>query len=312
MLPPGDSLHAVLCEHRLCCTASPAAVEAAAAAVGKCTCCGPSTRHVCTQRRAARLRAVTHSHPDHVGALGPLLRWYPGARMVLHEREAQYLLGGASMMPPGLAGAALSAAMRLFHLPPAPPPPAERAVLLAGAGGSLAAQGLPGLQWLATHGHSPGHVSYLHTPSGVLLAGDALAFFQASTLGPGAQLRGWQVWHTAADLLYAACSAWLEWPKALHAQSIHLPVSRGRCRGWGRWPGDEPCLCPASTDRRSEPATPAAMVLSVPLQPGLAGPPHCVLVLAGTTPPNCVRRCARWRPAASAGCCRRTTPQGWG
>ena len=35
--------------------------------------------------------------------------------------------------------------------------------------------GAPGWRWLHTPGHTPGHVSLLHEPGGVLLAGDALS-----------------------------------------------------------------------------------------------------------------------------------------
>ena len=43
---------------------------------------------------------------------------------------------------------------------------------LRGSGGDLSALGVPGVTWEHTPGHAPGHVVYLHSPSGTLLAGD--------------------------------------------------------------------------------------------------------------------------------------------
>jgi hypothetical protein len=55
--------------------------------------------------------------------------------------------------------------------------PAARVRLLdaASAGGDLSAFGFSDLRWIHTPGHTPGHISLLHTPSRTLLAVDALS-----------------------------------------------------------------------------------------------------------------------------------------
>ena len=109
-------------------------------------------------------------------------------------------------------------------LPPPPRPrtqlPAARLTLLHGAeGGSLAAHGVPSIRqglaagwvgqrrgsltcpfkpslplirppcsWVPTPGHTPGHTSYLHRPSGALVAGDAMCGWLA---GQCLRLRQW-------------------------------------------------------------------------------------------------------------------------
>ena len=40
------------------------------------------------------LHAVTHSHLDHVGAIEPLKVVYPELKVIVHETEAPFLIGG--------------------------------------------------------------------------------------------------------------------------------------------------------------------------------------------------------------------------
>lgn len=58
--------------------------------------------------------------------------------------------------------------------------PAERARLLTEGLDSLAAHGLPDLDYVITLGHSPGHISIVRAPSRTMLAGDALTFVRPS------------------------------------------------------------------------------------------------------------------------------------
>jgi len=37
---------------------------------------------------------VTHSHLDHVGAIEPLMEVYPDLKVIVHETEAPFLIGG--------------------------------------------------------------------------------------------------------------------------------------------------------------------------------------------------------------------------
>ena len=50
--------------------------------------------------------------------------------------------------------------------------PESRTVLLKGREGTLVHLGLSDVKWYHTPGHSPGHIVFLHTPSGSLLGGD--------------------------------------------------------------------------------------------------------------------------------------------
>jgi glyoxylase-like metal-dependent hydrolase (beta-lactamase superfamily II) len=112
---------------------------------------------------------LTHGHFDHAGsALALAERW--DVPIFAHRLELPYLTGRADYPPPdptiGGAFAFLSRFMpyrarnlgdRIHELPSGP---------LAG---------LPDWEWIATPGHSPGHVSYFRSSDRVLLAGDAFA-----------------------------------------------------------------------------------------------------------------------------------------
>lgn len=52
--------------------------------------------------------AVTHAHPDHVGALPQLLQAYPDAPVVAHAGEAPFLTGQKHYAPPTGLGARLA------------------------------------------------------------------------------------------------------------------------------------------------------------------------------------------------------------
>ena len=112
---------------------------------------------------------LTHGHFDHAGsALQLAEKW--DVPIFAHRMELPYLTGRSDYPPPdptiGGAIAFLSRFMphrrrdlgdRLHELPP----------------GEL--KGLAGWEWIATPGHSPGHVAFFRASDGVLLAGDAFA-----------------------------------------------------------------------------------------------------------------------------------------
>lgn len=54
----------------------------------------------------------------------------------------------------------------------------------------LAMVGVSSLAWIPTHGHSPGHVSYLHQASGTVVAGDAAMLWQPALVLGGGEARG--------------------------------------------------------------------------------------------------------------------------
>ena len=112
---------------------------------------------------------LTHGHFDHAGSALALAELWDVA-VYAHRLELPYLTGRSDYPPPdptiGGAIAFLSRFMpyrrrdlrdRIHELP----------------NRNLA--GLPDWKWIATPGHSPGHVSFFRASDGVLLAGDAFA-----------------------------------------------------------------------------------------------------------------------------------------
>lgn len=99
---------------------------------------------------------VTHAHRDHVGSLATVVA-ETGAEVAAHEREAPYLRDGrAPRTARGRGG---------------------RIPVVTVAEQFLDGSVLPvagGLRVVHTPGHTPGHVSLLHEPTGVLITGDAL------------------------------------------------------------------------------------------------------------------------------------------
>ncbi len=119
----------------------------------------------------ARPRCIwlTHGHFDHVGALKALAHQW-NVRVYAHPLEHPFLNGSHRYPPPKprLADGLMSLLSPLYprapldlgsHLKPLPP--------------DGAAPDLDGWRWIATPGHSPGHVSYWHPATRRLIAGDA-------------------------------------------------------------------------------------------------------------------------------------------
>jgi glyoxylase-like metal-dependent hydrolase (beta-lactamase superfamily II) len=109
---------------------------------------------------------LTHAHPDHAGGAAEISR-HTGRAMEIHSADAEYLTEGKS--PPRDSSLLLG---RMFNR--------------LGGGGFEAVpvgerltddQVLPisgGLRVIHTPGHSPGHVAFLHEPTGVLITGDSI------------------------------------------------------------------------------------------------------------------------------------------
>ncbi len=119
---------------------------------------------------------LTHAHSDHAGGVAEMSR-RTGADVSVHADDAQAVRTGVA--PP------LDQSLRLGRLfsrlsrrgkPAFEPVPVEQELtdgqLLPIAGG---------LRVVHTPGHSPGHASFLHEPTGVLVTGDAL--FNARGIG---------------------------------------------------------------------------------------------------------------------------------
>jgi glyoxylase-like metal-dependent hydrolase (beta-lactamase superfamily II) len=109
---------------------------------------------------------LTHSHSDHGGGLAQLAR-ETGATLTVHAADAGFVRSGER--PPldqtfGLARLLSRGSPKAFD-------PADVGHELHD-GEVLPVLG--GLRVVHTPGHSPGHVSLLHTPTGVLITGDAI------------------------------------------------------------------------------------------------------------------------------------------
>ena len=108
---------------------------------------------------------VTHAHVDHAGGLAALVG-QSGAEVLAHEREGVYLRDGRTPR------------MRRGRPRSFPAVTVGEEFL----DGSL----LPGgLRVVHTPGHTPGHVSLLHEPTGVLVTGDALFNVRGIRYSPG-------------------------------------------------------------------------------------------------------------------------------
>ena len=107
---------------------------------------------------------LSHAHPDHAGGLAGV-QSATGGRVLSHEDEAEYLRTGTP--PP--SESTLGRLMR--KLPGSGFARVDVAETFAD-GATLPVAG--GLTVVHTPGHSPGHCSFLHPSTGVLITGDAV------------------------------------------------------------------------------------------------------------------------------------------
>ena len=111
---------------------------------------------------------LTHAHSDHAGGVAEMSR-RTGRPVDIHVDDAPYLRRGQA--PPRDQSLRIGRLMNLL-------PTKDHDFEVAPVGEQLHdGQLLPvggGLRVVHTPGHSPGHASYLHEPTGVLVTGDAL------------------------------------------------------------------------------------------------------------------------------------------
>ncbi len=120
--------------------------------------------------RDARPSAIvlTHGHRDHSGSAKSLAETWD-VPIYAHRLEMPYLTG-RSAYPPFDPAAGHPLLARVSRVGPLDLRPRIRLLL---ADGSV--PNLPDWRWIATPGHSPGHVSLYRDEDGVLIAGDAVA-----------------------------------------------------------------------------------------------------------------------------------------
>ena len=155
---------------------------------------------------------LTHAHPDHAGG-AEALRRASGAPLSIHTADASYARAGTP--PP--RDRSFWFGRLLQRLPGGEFPAVDVADELVD-GQVLDVAG--GLRVVHTPGHSPGHVSLLHEPSGVLITGDALWNWR----GIGWSIKflctdyrmSQQTAHTLGDLEYTV-AAFTHGPEIRHA-----------------------------------------------------------------------------------------------
>lgn len=113
---------------------------------------------------------LTHAHFDHVGSLKALLgQW--NVPVFAHELELPYLTGRSSYPPPDpLVGGGAMAWLSKFY-PRRPIDLGDRVQALPSDG---SVPFMPGWRYVATPGHSPGHISLVRDRDRAVIAGDAV------------------------------------------------------------------------------------------------------------------------------------------
>lgn len=114
---------------------------------------------------------LTHAHFDHVGSLPALLKTWDDVTVYAHALELPYLTGRSSYPPPDplVGGGAMAWMSKLY--PRKPLDLGDRVQVLPDHGD---VPGLPAWRWVATPGHTAGHVSFVRAEDRAVVAGDAV------------------------------------------------------------------------------------------------------------------------------------------
>lgn len=143
---------------------APAKIVAGLAAIGK-------------HPRDVQQIILTHAHSDHAGGSAEMVKRTGVPGISVHVDEVQYVETGTA--PPRDTSTRLGAIFAKVPFGGFAPSP----VVQEFRDGDLLPTG-GGLRVLHTPGHSPGHISLLHEPSGVLITGDAIWNMRAKMTWP--------------------------------------------------------------------------------------------------------------------------------
>ncbi|MFN8444692.1 MAG: MBL fold metallo-hydrolase [Caldilineaceae bacterium] len=114
---------------------------------------------------------ITHAHPDHIGGLAEI-QAATRAAVYVHRKDAA-VTRGDERMPRPAPGALQGSARVLASIMPAPtlkPSPVAREL----EDGDPLDEVMPGMQVIATPGHSPGHSSFWLPKQQLLFTGDVV------------------------------------------------------------------------------------------------------------------------------------------
>jgi glyoxylase-like metal-dependent hydrolase (beta-lactamase superfamily II) len=170
---------------------------------------------------------LTHGHFDHVGALEDLAEQWD-TPIYAHELEHPYLDGRSAYPPPDpTVGGGLMAALARFY--PRGPINAGEQLRILPVDGSV--PDMPGWRWIATPGHTAGHISLWRAADRTLIAGDAfITTRQESAFAVAlqfAELHGPPMYYTPD---WVAARASVEKLSALEPELVvtgHGPAMRG-------------------------------------------------------------------------------------
>ncbi len=109
---------------------------------------------------------LTHAHPDHVGGAAYVSR-ETGRPVDVHAADAEFARAGTQ--PPADPSSRLGRLIRLL-----PGPKVEPVTIGEELSDDQVVPVAGGIRVVHTPGHSPGHASFLHEESGVLITGDAI------------------------------------------------------------------------------------------------------------------------------------------
>lgn len=116
--------------------------------------------------------AVSHIHLDHAGGVGPVLKRFPKAKVVVHERGAAHLSNPEKLWQQ--AQSVLGPLAEVYGKPE--PIPSDR-IFVAQDGMVLDAGHGVRLKVLETAGHAPHHMSFYETSSNGIFTGDSAGIY---------------------------------------------------------------------------------------------------------------------------------------